>query len=91
MSGPVRPVRLSGSRAVHPTAARTQVIRIAADETRFEGWCEHCLDDATPQSIGVQWLRVAGDLPLAIDAGLAACKRGHRIAVRRLRPLTDAA
>ena len=82
--GPVRPVHLSVSRAV-TTLTRTQVIRVGAHDSRFEGWCEQCLDEATPQSIGVRWLRVDGDLPEGIDAAVTSCRRGHRIAVRRLR------
>ena len=74
----------------HPTE-RTQVIRISASATRYEGWCERCLDQAEPQSIGVQWLRVEGELPLAADGGLVSCRRGHRIAVRRSGRLTSAA
>lgn len=73
------------------TAARTQVIRIGQADTRFEGWCERCLDEATPQSIGVRWLRIDGEIPAEADAALASCRRGHRVAVRRMRPLTDAA
>ena len=38
-----------------------------------------------------EWLRVDGELPLEVDAGLTSCRRGHRIAVRRLGRLTDAA
>ena len=72
-------------------AERTQVIRVGAAATRYEGWCERCLDQAEPQSIGVQWLRVEGELPLAADAGLTSCRRGHRIAVRRSGRLTSAA
>ena len=93
LTGPVRPVHLSGSRAVMSvsTTARSQVIRIGPGEARFEGWCERCLDDPTPQSLGLRWLRVDGELPLEVDAGLTSCRRGHRIAVRRLGRLTDAA
>ena len=74
----------------YPTE-RTQVIRISASATRYESWCERCLDQAEPQSIGVQWLRVEGELPLAADGGLVSCRRGHRIAVRRSGRLTSAA
>lgn len=89
--GPVRPVHLSVSRAVRADT-RIQVIRVGARDTRFEGWCEHCLDEATPQSIGVRWLRVEGELPEGIDAAVTSCRRGHRIAVRRLRAVAaDAA
>ena len=70
---------------------RTQVIRLGATETHYEGWCERCLDQAEPQSIGVQWLRVEGELPLSADAGLTSCVRGHRIAIRRRGRLTSAA
>ncbi len=73
------------------TTTRSQVIRIGPAEARFEGWCERCLDDPTPQSLGLRWLRVDGELPLEVDAGLTSCRRGHRIAVRRLGRLTDAA
>ncbi len=51
---------------------RTQVIRISASATRYEGWCERCLDQSEPQSIGVQWLRVEGELPLAADGAWRA-------------------
>ena len=74
------------------TLSRTQVIRVGSADIRFEGWCEHCLDEASPQSIGVRWLRVDGELPAGIDAAVTACRRGHRIAVRRLRAVAaDAA
>ncbi len=40
----------------------------------------------------MQWLlRVEGELPLAADGGLASCRRGHRIAIRRNGRLTSAA
>ena len=74
----------------YPTE-RTQVIRISASATRYESWCDRCLDQAEPQSIGVQWLRVEGELPLAADGALVSCRRGHRIAVRRSGRLTSAA
>jgi len=73
------------------TAGRRQVIRIGATETRFEGWCERCLDETATQSVGVRWLRIEGELPLEADAALLTCRRGHRVAVRRLGRLTDAA
>ena len=72
-------------------AERKQVIRIGAAATRYEGWCERCLDQSEPQSIGVQWLRVEGELPLSADGGLTSCWRGHRIAIRRSGRLTSAA
>jgi len=87
---PLRPEALSRSDTMID-ARRTQVIRIGAADTHFEGWCERCLDEPTPQSLGVRWLVVDGELPLAADAGLTSCRRGHRIAVRRLGRLTDAA
>ena len=67
------------------------MIRVSASAHRYEGWCERCLDQGEPQSIGVQWLRVEGELPFAVDAALTACRRGHRIAVRRTGRLTSAA
>lgn len=70
---------------------RTQVIRLGVTATHYEGWCERCLDQGEPQSIGVQWLRIEGELPLAADAGLTSCVRGHRIAIRRASRLTSAA
>jgi hypothetical protein len=86
-----RPSARSDSLESVISTSRTQVIRVSPSATSYEGWCERCLDDATPQSIGVRWLRVDGALPLGIDAAVARCHRGHRIAVRRLGRLTDAA
>ena len=60
-----------------------QVIWLGAGATTFTAPCERCQDDHGWSSV-IEVSVVQGSLRPEADVGFTACKRGHRIRVRRI-------
>ena len=60
-----------------------QVIWLGADATTFAAPCEQCREDRRYAG-GLDASVVEGTLRLQADVGFTACRRGHRIRVRRI-------
>jgi hypothetical protein len=60
-----------------------QVIWLGAGATSFAAACDRCGDDRRVTGLPEPIL-VEGTLRLQADVGFTACRRGHRIRVRRI-------
>jgi len=60
-----------------------QVIWLGADATTFAVPCERCREDRRVAD-SLDATVVEGTLRLQADVGFTACRRGHRIRVRRI-------
>ena len=60
-----------------------QIIWLGADATAFEAPCERCQEERGRVDV-VDVSLVQGTLRREADVGFTACRRGHRIRVRRI-------